>query len=396
MKRNVLAVLLGLLFLAGCVIYVPYEGEEGPPPPRAPGEEKTYERGYEAYPSDMDFNDFYEYLSPYGVWVYYPPYNYVWIPRNVGHYWRPYTHGRWAWTSYGWTWVSYHEWGWAPFHYGRWGRDNRLGWFWVPGTIWAPAWVSWRWGSYYIGWCPLPPGIEFVAGVGIGPLPDDFPDDYWTFIEGRYFQYDYLDRYVLPWERNRSLTRVTVHKANLSVRNRQMINEGVDVDQVSYLTRSEISRYELEEAQRPGQNEISGDSVRIYRPAVKKNELAKPKTFLEKGEADEKVPEIRRGDLEGKLPPEQLERRLREEQDKEMRLLEQSQEKDEVELRKKAEDEEKLAGSPAEKEKIRKEVEVRTSELKKAHAQEKARITERHKEEEKAVKGEVKKKEKKT
>jgi hypothetical protein len=395
MKKNILAGLLGFLFLSSCIVYVPYEGEEGTPPPRTPREERTYERDYEDYPSDMDYNDFYEYLSPYGVWVHNAPYGYVWIPRQVGHQWRPYTYGRWVWTNYGWTWVSYHEWGWVPFHYGRWGWDNRLGWFWVPGSIWAPAWVSWRWGNLYVGWCPLPPDVEFVAGIGIGSLPFDFPDYYWTFIEGRYFQYDYLDRYVLPYERNRGIVRMTIHKANLSVRNRQLINQGIDVEQVSRLTRSEVSRYEVEEGQRPGQSRISGNAVQIFRPAVKKNEVAKPKVFMEKEEAEEKVPEIRADDLEQRLTPAEREQRLKGDQEKEMRLLEQSQQKDEVELRKKTDDEQKLAGSSAEREKIRKESEVKASELKKEHAEENAKITERHQEEEKVVKSRIKKKEKK-
>ena len=395
MKKKVLAVLLGFLFLSSCIIYVPYEGGEGTPPPRAPREERTYERDYEDYPSDMDYNDFYEYLSPYGVWVHNAPYGYVWIPRQVGHQWRPYTYGRWVWTNYGWTWVSYHEWGWVPFHYGRWGWDNRLGWFWVPGSIWAPAWVSWRWSNLYIGWSPLPPDVEFVAGIGIGSLPYDFPDYYWIFIEGRYFQYDYLDRYVLPHERNRTVVRLTVHKANLTVRNRQLINQGIDIDQVSRLTRSEVSRYEVEEGQQPGQSRISGNAVKIFRPAVKKNEVAKPKVFWEKEEAEEKVPEIRTDDLENRLSPPELEQRLRGDQEKEMRLLEQSQEREGVELRKKIDDEEKLAGSSAEREKIRKEAEAKASELKKEHAEEKAKITERHQAEEKVVKSRIKKKEKK-
>lgn len=395
MKKNVLAVLLGFLFFSSCIVYVPYEGEEGTPPPRTPREERTYERDYKDYPSEMDYNDFYEYLSPYGVWVHNAPHGYVWIPRQVGHHWRPYTYGRWGWTNYGWTWVSYHEWGWVPFHYGRWGWDNRLGWFWVPGSIWAPAWVSWRWGNLYVGWCPLPPDVEFVAGIGIGSLPYDFPEYYWTFIEGRYFQYDYLDRYVLPYERNRTIVRMTIHKANLSVHNRQLINQGIDVEQVSRLTRSEVSRYEVEEGQRPGQSRIRGNAVQIFRPAVKKNEVAKPKVFMEKEEAEEKVPEIRADDLEQRLTPVEREQRLKGDQENEMRLLEQSQQRDEVELRKKTDDEEKLAGSSAERGKVRKESEVKASELKKEHAEEKAKITERHQEEEKVVKSRIKKKEKK-
>jgi hypothetical protein len=394
MRKSILAVLLGFLFLSSCIIYVPYEGEEGTPPPRSPREERTSDEEYQGYPTEMDYNDFFEYLSPHGVWVRYTPYGYVWIPRRVGHSWRPYTYGRWVWTNYGWTWVSYHEWGWVPFHYGRWGWDARLGWFWVPGNVWAPAWVSWRWGNVYIGWCPLPPDIEFVPGVGIGSLPYDFPDYYWNFCEGRYFQYDYLDRYVLPFERNRTVFRLTVHKANLSVRNRQLINDGVDVDQVSRLTRSQVSRYDVEEGERPGQSRISGNAVRIFRPAVRKNEAAKPKVFIEKEEADQKVPEIREEDFDNRLSPLELEKKVKEDQDNELRLLEQSQERDKVELRKKTEDEEKLAESPAEKEKIRKEATVKAGELKKAHTEEKAKIAERHKEEEKTVKGRTKKKEK--
>jgi hypothetical protein len=330
----------------------------------------------------MDTNGFYDYLAPYGVWVHYAPYGYVWTPRQVRHNWRPYTHGRWAWTNYGWTWISYYEWGWVPFHYGRWGWDTRLGWFWVPGNIWSPAWVSWRWSNLYIGWCPLPPDIEFVPSAGIGPLPDDFPDFYWVFIEGRYFQYDSLDRYVLPFERNRTIARLTIHKANLTVRNRQLLNNGVDVDQVARLTRSEISRYELEEGEKPGPSQVSGNTVRIFRPAVRKVETAKPKVFLEKDEAEKQIPEIRAEELEKKGPPEEAEKRLRDDHEQEMRLLNESQE------------EEKLAGTTVEKEKVRKEAKVKSSELKKAHDEEKAKIAERHQQEEKVVKGRIKKKDK--
>lgn len=39
-----------------------------------------------------------------------------------------------------------------------------MGWVWVPGVEWAPAWVSWRVGGGYIGWAPLPPhGVFFAA-----------------------------------------------------------------------------------------------------------------------------------------------------------------------------------------------------------------------------------------
>jgi hypothetical protein len=93
-------------------------------------------------------------LDSYGAWYYQTEIGHVWRPY-VAAGWRPYNDGRWAWTPYGWTWVAAEPWGWAPFHYGRWDYTPMLGWYWVPGNVWGPAWVSWASGGDYIGWCPL-------------------------------------------------------------------------------------------------------------------------------------------------------------------------------------------------------------------------------------------------
>jgi hypothetical protein len=387
--KNVWIIFLGLLFTASCIFYVPHDEEVSPPPP---GRERYQERESGGYHQEMDIAFFYNYLSPYGTWVYYSPHGYVWVPRRISLRWRPYTYGRWAWTSYGWTWISYYEWGWIPFHYGRWSWSQRLGWFWVPATIWGPAWVTWRWGNLYIGWAPLPPDVEFVTGFGIRGLPYEFPSYSWVFIEGRYFQYDYLDRYVLPPERNSTVVRFTVSKANLTDRNRQVINQGVDIDHVRRVTRSEVSKYELEDVRRAGPDKISGNSIQVYRPTIAKDEAAKPKSFLQKEEAEAKIPEIKLRALEEPGAPVETERRLKEEHEKELRLVEQSQQKEKVELERNLEAEKKLVSNPAEKEKVEKEYKARAAELKKQHEQEKAKVVERQQEEEKVVKKKIKKK----
>ena len=75
---------------------------------------------------EVSFQLFYDQLGPYGTWVNYPGYNYVWIP-NAGPDFSPYaTEGHWVLTSFGWTWISDYPWGWAPFHYGRWFYDQRF------------------------------------------------------------------------------------------------------------------------------------------------------------------------------------------------------------------------------------------------------------------------------
>jgi hypothetical protein len=127
-------------------------------------------------PSDLQLDDGYEpdayrsfegALSPYGDWVEDPDYGPIWRPaeEEVGEDFSPYeTAGYFADTADGWTWVSDWSWGWAPFHYGRWLRFAGLGWCWIPGTLWGPSWVAWRFGGGYVGWAPLPP-----RGVVVGP-----------------------------------------------------------------------------------------------------------------------------------------------------------------------------------------------------------------------------------
>ena len=95
-------------------------------------------------------------LSWNGEWIDTPEYGTVWRPTRVSDSWQPYSYGRWAWTNAGWAWVSEEPFGWAVYHYGRWAYSP-AGWLWIPGRIWAPAWVSWRWGDGYAGWCPLGP-----------------------------------------------------------------------------------------------------------------------------------------------------------------------------------------------------------------------------------------------
>ncbi|MCA1827753.1 MAG: DUF6600 domain-containing protein [Myxococcales bacterium] len=162
---------LALTASFGCIVERPYEREPEPtvaaPPPPGPDTvppDSSYQTQEPPPPAGSEIADedvFYGGLSPYGTWTYVAPYGRVWIPA-VGYGWRPYYYGRWVLTDWGWTFVSDDPWGWAAYHYGRWNFGIGVGWYWIPGRVWAPAWVSWRYGGGYAAWCPLgPDGVVF-------------------------------------------------------------------------------------------------------------------------------------------------------------------------------------------------------------------------------------------
>ncbi len=157
MKRTLVAGLSLVFVLAGKSAIAQQFDEPPPPPPDdadaqpAPPPEAVQPPAQA--PSQQAFE---QQLSPYGRWVDTPEYGRVWVP-NASPDWQPYADGRWVDTAYGWTFVSGVPWGGIVFHYGRWGWRAGLGWYWVPGYTWGPAWVSWRWVNGYACWSPLAP-----------------------------------------------------------------------------------------------------------------------------------------------------------------------------------------------------------------------------------------------
>jgi len=385
-----LSVVFGLLLAAGCIYYVPYP-EAGYPPPEDQG---YYEEDYRDYPSRIDTSYFYDYLAPYGAWVNYNPYGYVWIPYGTRYGWRPYTNGRWLWTSHGWTWISSYDWGWAPFHYGRWSWDVSLGWFWFPGHIWGPAWVGWRNGGAYIGWAPLPPDVEFIFGEGILSLPYPIPDMLWVFVDGQYFMHPGIYKYVLPVERNYTIVRTTIAKTNILDRNRVVSNQGIDVESVNRWTKTEISKYEIVDSQDPHTATVRSGEIEVYRPRISENERAMPRTVLEVKEAKEAVMESK---LETTVEDtsRNLELRLKDEQVREVERMEESQKEEVKRIISTKEKETEKAETTEEKKVVEEKYEGQITEVEQKHKTEKTLIKQRHEKEEKKakeVKSETKKK----
>jgi len=171
--------------------------------------EQYADRGNDSDDNDRYLDDNVQYdgsdLDQYGDWRAYGSYGHVWVPRENDD-WRPYYDGRWTYCNGGWFWVSYEPWGWAPYHYGRWGWGLDVGWYWIPGDVFAPAWVSWYDYGDYIGWCPLNFYNRPIYAFNFNyyNLPRVFKQrnldagNTWTFLKKRDLGAPSVKRVVLP------------------------------------------------------------------------------------------------------------------------------------------------------------------------------------------------------
>ncbi|OLC20043.1 MAG: hypothetical protein AUG04_11655 [Deltaproteobacteria bacterium 13_1_20CM_2_69_21] len=218
---------------------VPDDDEEGWQP--SDGDDSGYAaaRG----PSYDDFRNDAE-LSWNGEWIQTPEYGTVWRPRRVRDDWQPYVYGRWVWTDAGWAWASDEPFGWAVYHYGRWAWSPAAGWMWVPGRIWAPAWVSWRWTDGYAAWCPMGPRSTIVEQPSL-----------WVVVPTRHFL-EPVPHYVVPRPQRRVFAVPSGSAARV----------GPAVTVIERATGRAVRPLAIGDARTPASARAGSASVIFYRP----------------------------------------------------------------------------------------------------------------------------------
>ena len=240
------------------------------------------------------YSTFYTGLEPHGVWRETSTYGYVFQPREAerSRTWRPYTNGRWVYTDAGWTWVSEEPFGWATYHYGRWTRLRNVGWVWIPGEEWAPAWVSWRKGNDYVGWAPLPPEARFDRGSGIHNWADNYYDigpEQYCFVPTNQFGARRVETAVVPPDRNVTIVNETTNVTNITYNNTIIVNQGPSYDELRARTQQPIERLRLErqstvnfQTENP-RSVIKGAVIQVPAPVIAKAQPAeRPRSVKEK------------------------------------------------------------------------------------------------------------------
>jgi uncharacterized protein DUF6600 len=290
--------------------------------------------------SDTFYSD--ETLNSNGEWVDVGGYGKCWRPTRVSADWRPYTNGRWGeCDDCGWTWISDDDWGWCTDHYGRWTQTVDSGWCWVPGTVWSPAWVSWRSGTGSdcdcVGWAPLPPEAGCEIDVGIGNWIDytcGLGPDAYTFVNVVDFGSDNFSRcgtclidrgrYVNIFEQTTNITNISyvniVNQTNQKYVN--IYNGGPDPNWCNTkirehggkeIPRIHVNRYDDPAAMKGGRrSRLEGDTLSVAAPKIRptrnpqhapKVAATIPRDKVDKGWAGIKDPKVK-ANLQNKIAQE--------------------------------------------------------------------------------------------
>jgi hypothetical protein len=224
----------------------------------------------------VDLGFFYDDLAPYGNWIERPSYGWVWTPRAVATSWRPYEDGRWVWTDDGWTWITDEPYGWATYHYGRWYQDPEIGWSWVPGDTWGPSWVSWQEGGDYVGWAPLPPGVNVSVsiGSGYGGYAYGIAPEQYVFVPERNFLAPRLATYIVGEQGIGAIYGRTRNCTSYQFNGGRVFNQGVPIDRIQRFA-GRVPRYQVADlGYGQGKNwrqpRFEGNRVAMFRPQIQK------------------------------------------------------------------------------------------------------------------------------
>jgi hypothetical protein len=217
----------------------------------------------QAQSASVSFSLFFDQLEPHGVWVRHARYNYVFCPTGVDASWRPYSHGRWLYLEgRGWYFASDEPFAWATYHYGRWFADRTLGWCWVPGTKWAPAWVSWRRSDSVVGWAPLPPEDEGYA-ISIEVSRRDLPEGYWVFVPTERFVEPDLSVSIVIGSQQPDYFTQTQFLGPVVVEGDLVINNVIEVNYIEQATGQQVIAYQPETAPDPAAQAVDVDAQAI-------------------------------------------------------------------------------------------------------------------------------------
>lgn len=293
--------------------------------------------------STVDYKEFYEQLAPHGEWIQVKPEDiglkpqtvksdvkdnsgitlsglmgirdafassyennglvYVWKPsqslavtndESTDPVYVPYNNGKWVNTKSGWYFKANTPAEETTSHYGRWVKNPKAGWLWVPGRVWAPAWVDWKQNDQYVSWAPLPPSVYMVNGVMNTPVIDN---SNYMIVEKKNFAetdvYKYNNNYYQNGER--IVVNDFASILGLVLVDNVLVNKGPDVELIQTLSGKNIELISIQPVKSYTEVRYNGNEYYVYKHSFKrykskdnkKFNVNQPKSYKKYGEWNE-------------------------------------------------------------------------------------------------------------
>lgn len=180
----------------------------------------------------------------------------------------PYTDGQWVYSDDGWYFDGATPYEDVTFHYGRWVYNPYAGWVWVPGRVWAPAWVDWYDDDDYIAWTPVPPECYFVDDeLSFRPYYY-YDDDRYFVCEKSHFCDPAVFRYRTYYRDDGE--RIWVHdlkrQDGLVVRKNMVIDPGPGVSGIEKHTGRKIEPVNVYRTNDRTEAGLKGNQLKSYSP----------------------------------------------------------------------------------------------------------------------------------
>jgi hypothetical protein len=196
----------------------------------------------------------------------------------------PYTNGQWVNTNDGWYFKAptpYEE---TTCHYGRWAYSPALGWVWLPGRVWAPAWVEWRENDNYIAWAPVPPSVYIVNNV-LTPVHVGY--DRYIIVDKRHFMEPSIYKYKYKENKNKIMIEEMTKVDGVMIKKKTVINKGLDPGGIEKVTGKKIETEKINKVKNKNDVKYTANEINVYTPEFtkskgkgKKESVSKPDKFV--------------------------------------------------------------------------------------------------------------------
>jgi hypothetical protein len=177
----------------------------------------------------------------------------------------PYTNGQWVNSDAGWYFKAPTPVEETVSHYGRWVNSPTAGWLWVPGRVWAPAWVDWKQNDEYVSWAPLPPMAYIVNGIMNTPVIDD---NNYVIVEKKYFVEPEVYKYSNIYADNTGKVYVSQLSGTEGIvfSNNVIINKGPDINIIQAIFGRNIEFVKIQRVKTYNEVKYSENEFKVYSP----------------------------------------------------------------------------------------------------------------------------------